>query len=167
MSQSVDQSNLEKYREQFQINQKTWYIEAEMLKPELREAEKKLVETKQELEGSREYRRQEKAGENYYYEEDKDIAIEKELEREYRFTWEWIWKIKRRLHELIRWEREELEYLGRLERYRKVGYRTNRGNRTTTQDGETGAKTQRPHPPRGKGNKSQTKQELPHTNKAG
>ena len=45
---------------------------------------------------------------------DKPRSALEEAERRYELAWEWIWKIERRLHDLIRDERDDLEYLARL-----------------------------------------------------
>jgi len=145
----IDQSNLAECKERLVIYQDRWHTEAEMLKYELKVAKKALMEIS-------EVRDEEikRLGLDYHTDTDRET---RDLERSYQMAWEWVWKIGRRQRELIRWEREELAYIERLEGNRKVESRANKG---LYRPGE-----RRPHPPRGKGNKGQLNQVKPQNNK--
>lgn len=55
-----------------------------------------------------------------------------QAERRYELAWEWKWKIKRRLHDLIREERDDLEHLARLESRERYKHRPRLETRATS-----------------------------------
>jgi hypothetical protein len=128
VSQRIDQSNLDDFREWYKINHDLRAEEAEWLDAELREAEERLEQIGSYLE---EYKG--RRGSSSY---DHDDQRRQEVERNFQFAYEWTWKIKRRQRELMRWEREDLEWLDRLEGRQRAVERANRGEHARGQDGE-------------------------------
>jgi hypothetical protein len=143
VSQNVDQSNLDDFREWYKTNHNLRAEEAERLETELREAEERLEQIGNYLEEDKRYR-----GPSYRH----DDMRRQEAERNFQFAYEWTWKIKRRQRELMRWEREDLEWLDRLEGRQRAVERANRGEHARTHDGE-----QRPRP------KARTRRNRSHT----
>lgn len=123
----MDQDDLREFREWYKINHKLREEETERLELKLSEVEEEL----EQAEGARERKRlnEEKIG--WLYRRDEPLnAGQWETERHYQGLWEWKWKIERRLRELIRWERDDLEWLGRLEgRQRAIDRAIDRANR--------------------------------------
>lgn len=69
-------------------------------------------------------------------------------EREKRELTEWKWKLERRLHDLIRWERDDLEWEWRLQRQmarRETRVEGHSGYRQTTGLPGTGIRKNRQH----------------------
>jgi hypothetical protein len=151
VSQRVAQDNLDECRKQFEIDQRLRDHEAARLELVLQNAEKRIKIFEAQLEEDENFRSKmkDKFG---YGDEHEDGSSKVELVRNYQFSWEWAWKIKRRLHELTRWEREDLEHLAKLEGMHRARERANRGEHARTIDGD-----QRPR------TKARTRRNRPHT----
>jgi hypothetical protein len=118
----VYQNNLNDFRKWHEDIQNCRDEEAETLQDELAMAEAKIRLAKKLLsQVKRSY-----LEEHYEDKIFKDEEIESyviydsprsdytEAERRYQLAWEWKWKIERCLHDLIRGERDDLEYLAKL-----------------------------------------------------
>lgn len=125
----MNQGDLVQSREQYKTDHERREAEAERLEAELSEVGEQLetLENNVIVEGYREVDP---------YERPHPSQVE--VVRYYQMMREWEWKIERRLRELIRWEREDLEWLDKLEGRRRARDRANRGERTRTY-GEDGA----------------------------
>lgn len=116
------QNNLNEFRKWLEDIQDRRDEEAEMLQDELVMAEAKLKLAKRILnQEKRSYLEEQYEDKDFRDEEIESIAVYDsprsdytEAERRYQLAWEWKWKIERRLHDLIRDERDDLEYLTRL-----------------------------------------------------
>ncbi len=144
MSQYVSQEDLDEYREWHKINHDLREEEAEKLEFELREAEVRLEQIGKYLDDYKSHR----ISSSYEH----DDMRRQEVERQYQFAYEWTWKIKRRQRELIRGERDDLEWLDKLEGRHTARERANRGEHAKAHDGE-----QKPRP------KARTRRKQPHT----
>jgi hypothetical protein len=60
-----------------------------------------------------------------------------EAERQYELAWEWKWKIERRLHDLVREERDDLDHLARLEARERYKHRSKLETQPTNGSQET------------------------------
>lgn len=116
------QNNLNEFRKWHEVIQSRRDEEAETLRDELALAEAKIRLAKRIL------NREKKSYLEEHY-EDKTFSDEEikshvmydeprsdytDAERRYQLAWEWKWKIERRLHDLVREERDDLEYLAKL-----------------------------------------------------
>jgi len=141
MSQQVAQDNLEAFREWYKINHKLREEETARLELKLREVERELEQAEEARKRIRLDR--DKLGWGRQRGEPLNPS-EWEAERYYQGLWEWKWKIERRLRELIRWEREDLEWLGRLEGRQRARDRANRGEHVRGRGGNAKQSPQAP-----------------------
>lgn len=126
----MDQNNLEDYRQWYEVTHTDRETETERLEQLLDDVETELDEWEDLLGWKRE--QSEKIG---FGNRPGEVPNPNELEtkRYYQGLWRWKWDIERRLRDLIRAERDDLEWLGKLEgrkraRARATEHLTRRSN---------------------------------------
>lgn len=119
----MDQDSLENFRKWYKVEHDRREQETERLKELLEETEAKLEEWKETLEeqnGWNSNRFGDRLGEV-------PNPSELEVERYNQGLWRWKWDIERRLRDLVRGERDDLEWKAKLEGRLRARERANRG----------------------------------------
>ncbi|MEO6888676.1 MAG: hypothetical protein ABI456_05825 [Ktedonobacteraceae bacterium] len=126
----MNQNNLEKYRQWYEVTQTDRETETERLEQLLDDVETELEEWEDSLEQKRE-----RYGNTEFWDTPGEVPNPHQLEtrRYYQGLWRWKWDIERRIRDLIRGERDDLEWLGKLEvrkraRTRATEHLTRRSN---------------------------------------
>jgi hypothetical protein len=120
----VDQNSLESFRKWYEIEHDRREQETEWLGELLEDVDAKLEEWEETLE-----RRSETDSKFMFTRRPGEVPnpSEWETERYYQGLWRWKWDIERRLRDLIRGERDDLEWMARLEGRLRAKERANRG----------------------------------------
>lgn len=108
----VEQDDLETVKAWFERTRRQRKEEAERLEQRLDEATAELDEYEIRLEA----RRERKANQMFPNNNLAPSAMDESIERYYRSLRQKVWDLKRQLRDLIRWDRDDLEWLATLER---------------------------------------------------
>lgn len=145
MEYYVEQDDLEIVREWFEDLRKERNIEAARLEDELEEAETDLKNFSEELEGIRTWKAKRHIDPTTAQVNDKQMNIE----RYHRMLRDKRDFIKRRLNDLVRQERDDLEWIWKLERNQREATKKYRSAEPTKQQQRAAnwkGKTQKDHP---------------------
>lgn len=130
MSYYVEQDDLKSVRAWFEENRKLRSKEAARLEVKLKEADDELEEFEYQLD----YREKQKA--SIYNFGSNDLTpnpYEEGIERHHRSLRQKRWDFTRQLRDLVRWERDDLEWLSTLERKEREAHRQYRSTNDTKQ----------------------------------
>lgn len=148
------QNNLEEYRKWLEAHQAARQEEAEKLSRELRMAEAKIRKASEHLAEA-------KSTKLSYLQRNREYTVEEarwvvlpidprseveKAERIYELAWEWYWRLKRRLRDLIKDERDDLRHLETLEtrqRFKERRLQRIRSANGQPENGGTGNRTKR------------------------
>jgi hypothetical protein len=119
----VDQNSLESFRKWYTVEHDRREQETAWLEELLEDIDAKLEEWEEALE-------RRSAIDSRFASRPGEVPnpSEWETERYYQGLWRWKWEIERRLRDLIRGERDDLEWMARLEGRLRAKERANRGS---------------------------------------
>jgi len=107
-----EQNDINKVRTWFKRDRETRKADAEVIEQNLDEAIDKLEDFEEKLEGELE----QLARIGFSHNSLVPDANKSEIERYHRILQDRVWNLKRQIRDLIRWERDDLEWMVKLER---------------------------------------------------
>lgn len=115
LSYYVEQDDLEEVKDWFETNRESRNEEAARLEVALEEAQAQLQEFEEKLEVHRER----EANLMFHNRDLTPNPNDVEIERYHRLLRENVWNIRRQLRDLVRWDRDDLEWIWKLERQQR------------------------------------------------